>query len=178
MSSSSIVRGNITLNNLDHLEEINVRISSRNIPSTNLPPCLSDIPQSTKYTTFPVNNNINSNNTYSVPLNFSVDNIFLPGDRNGPYYGFSNKINDESYLRNQFFARQDYIQSQWIPDSNSELYTYNVDRNIKPDNISRDHPNLFKKDSLGYFNPNPDKKLGSLIFNNSTRCQLKNIERK
>ena len=175
MSKSSIQRGNITLNNLDHLEEINVRIASRNIPSKKLPPCLSVRSVPTKYTKFMVNNDVNLCGTNNIPTNFTVDSVFLPGDRPGPYTGFSNKINDESYLRNQFFANQACPESYWIPDSTSELYTYNVDANIKPGNISQQHPNLFRKDNFGYFNPNPDNRLGAQIFNNSTRCQLKDI---
>ena len=177
MNKSSITRGNVTLNNLDVLEDINARIFSRNIPSRNLPPCLSVRSMPTKYTTFQVNSDIKVNNTNSIPTNYTVDSVFLPCDRQGPYSGFSNKINDESYLRNQFFAMQSCPEAYWIPDSSSELYSYNVDANIKPGNISQQHPNLFRKDTFGYFNPNPDNRLGVQIFNNSTRCQLKNIER-
>ena len=174
MTINSIQRGNVILNNLDYLEDINVRIASRNIPSANLPPCLSMRPENTKYTQFQVNVPLEPNKLQTQPTNFTVNKIFLPGNRNGPFSGFSNKINDESYLRNQFFALQNCPQSQWVPDSTSELYNYNVDANIKPDNVLKEFPYLFKKHSLGYFNPNPNNKIGINIFNNSTRYQLNN----
>ena len=44
------------------------------------------------------------------------------------------------------------------------------------ENVLEKHPELFKRYSLGYFNPNPDNRVGINIFNNSTRCQIKNIE--
>ena len=98
MSSNSIQRGNVILNNLDLLEEINVRIASRNIPSSNLPPCLSLRPTSTKYTTFMINRQFDNCLNTAPPKNFTVDSVFLPGDRQGPYSGFSNKINDSFNL--------------------------------------------------------------------------------
>lgn len=177
MTTNSIQRGNVTLNNLDGLEEINVRIASRNIPSANLPPCLSMRSMPTKYTTFMVNRQFNNCLNTTAPINFTVDSVFLPGNKNGPFSGFSNKINDESYLRNQFFANQECPQSYWVPDSKSELFTYNVDQNIRSENILQKHPELFKRYSLGYFNPNPDERVGINIFNNHTRCQIKDIEK-
>ena len=177
MSSNSIQRGNVILNNLDHLEEINVRIASRNIPSSNLPPCLSVRPTPTKYTTFMINRQFDNCVNTIPPKNFTVDSVFLPGNRKGPFSGFSNKINDESYLRNQFFANQECPQAYWIPDSKSELFTYNVDANIRPENVLQKHPELFKRYSLGYFNPNPVERVGINIFNNHTRCQIKDIEK-
>lgn len=176
MTTNSVRRGNVILNNLDNLEEINARIASRNIPSINMPPCLSSRPVQTKYTTFMVNTEPPTCLNLQPPTNFTVDSVFLPGDRNGPYAGFSNKINDESYLRNQFFAKQECPQAYWMPDSKSELYAYNVDANIKPGPVMQEYPQLFKKYPLGYFNPNPDNRIGANVFNNSTRCQLKDTQ--
>lgn len=176
--ANSIQRGNVTLNNLNVLEELNTRIASRNIPSANLPPCLSSRPTPTKYTTFMVDDNNRKCINTQPATNFTVNSVFLPGNRNGPYAGFSNKINDESYLRNQFFAIQNCPQASWVPDSTSELYNYNVDANIKPGNVTQEFPYLFKRHTLGYFNPNLDNKIGIDIFNNSTRCQLKDTTNK
>ena len=177
MTTNSIQRGNVTLNNLDNLEEINARIASRNIPSTNLPPCFSNRPTSTKFTTFLVNSQVNNCVNNTEPTVFSVESVFLPGNRKGPFAGFSNKINDESYLRNQFFAKQECPQAHWAPDSTSELFSYNLHENIRSDNIMEKHPALFNNyNKFGYFNPNPDKSVGIDIFNNSTRLQIKNME--
>ena len=177
-TGNSIQRGGVTLNNLEYLEEINTRISSRNIPSTNLPPCLSSRPVETKYSTFMVNSQAEaeapaSENTVTQPTNYTVGGVFLPGDRPGPFAGFTNRVNDESYLRNQYFALQECPQAAWVPDSSSELYTYNIDPNIKPGPVLQQHPELFRRYSLGYFNPNPDNRIGADIFNNSTRVQLR-----
>tara|TARA_B100000902_G_C27322663_1_gene925832 strand:+ start:8354 stop:8878 length:525 start_codon:yes stop_codon:yes gene_type:complete len=172
---NSIQRGNVTINNLNRLEELNTRIAFRNIPSSNLQPTLSVRSTPTKYTKFMVNNNIENCVNTQPTTNFTVNSVFLPGDRNGPYAGFSNKINDESYLRNQYFALQNCPQATWVPDSTSELYTYNVDANIKQSNVLQEFPHLFRRHTLGYFNPNPNNKIGINIFNNSTRCQLKDI---
>ena len=176
MNTDSVQRGNVILNNLDRLEELNTRIAFRNIPSTNLPQCLSLRPVQTQFTTFMVDREFNNCPNNNEPVNFTVDSVFLPGNRNGPFAGFSNKINDESYLRNQFFANQECPQAYWVPDSKSELFTYNVDANIRSENVLEKHPELFKRHTLGYFNPNPDNRVGINIFNNSTRCQIKNIE--
>ena len=172
---NSIQRGGVTLNNIGYLEELNTRISSRNIPSTNLPPCLPDRPVGTKYSTFMVNSAPAPPVTDIVvaPTDFTVGRVFLPGDRQGPFAGFSNKINEESYLRNQFFALQECPQAAWVPDSTSELYKYNVDENIKPGPVLQQHPELFRRHSLGYFNPNHDNTIGAGLFHNSTRVQLK-----
>tara|TARA_Y100000591_G_C21598548_1_gene576837 strand:- start:93 stop:620 length:528 start_codon:yes stop_codon:yes gene_type:complete len=175
MSNSSVRRGNIILNNLDNLEEINARIASRNIPSTNLPPCLSIRSTPTKYTKFLVNSDVKTCSMNTEPTNFTVSSVFLPGNRNGPFSGFSNNVNDESYLRNQYFSKQECPQSYWIPDSTSELFEYNVDYNIKPGPVLQEFPHLFKRENFGYFNPNPDNRIGFDLFNNSTRSQLKNI---
>lgn len=176
MATNSIQRGNVTLNNLDNLEEINARIYSRNIPSKALPPCLSSRPIQTKYTTFMVNSATQNCINDTPPTNFSVDSVFLPGNCNGPFSGFSNNVNDESYLRNQFFALQSCPQAYWMPNSTSELFTYNVDAGIRSENVLQKHPELFKRYSLGYFNPNPDNSVGVNIFNNSTRCQIRNLQ--
>ena len=98
MTTNSVQRGNVTLNNLEYLEEINARIASRNIPSINMPPCLPNRPVQTKYTKFMVNDEPSSCVNINPPTNFTVNSVFLPGDRNGPYAGYSNKVNDESYL--------------------------------------------------------------------------------
>ena len=177
LNGNSIQRGGVTLNNIGYLEELNTRISSRNIPSTNLPPCLSSRPVETKYTTFMVNTQQVPTPTPVNPLamstDFTVEGVFLPGDRPGPFAGFTNRVNDESYLRNQYFALQECPQAAWVPDSTSELYTYNVDANIKPGPVLQQHPELFRRHSLGYFNPNPDNRIGADLFNNSTRVQLR-----
>tara|TARA_Y100000592_G_C5341528_1_gene254468 strand:+ start:232 stop:756 length:525 start_codon:yes stop_codon:yes gene_type:complete len=168
---------NIQINNIDNLDEINKRIYSRNIPSQNLEPCLSFRPIDTKYQVCPVNVPLEQCKTEIGNYNdYQPSKTFYPGNSRAPTAGFLNNINNESYLRNQFFALQRCPQSYWVPDSTSELYTYNVDANIRPENVLQSHPYLFQKYNLGYFSPNPStQKIGNSIYNNHTRHQLKNL---
>ena len=158
MSSS-----HIQFNNLNDVEELNGRLFSRNVPSTNnlkqTPiTALSFRPTSTKYQTLEssINSSVSSNNT-----NISPVHLF--------------NVNDESYLQNRFFALQKCPQAYSIPDSTSELYNYEVEQNIKPDNVLNSFPHLFREQTFGYFNPNPHSAtVGNTIFNNHTRNQIKN----
>ena len=122
MATNNIHKNNI-LTNSENLEEINNRISLRNVSSVPLPPCLDLRPTATKYTNFPVNIEPTNCDKSIYPTDFSVEKVFLPSDRKGPFVGFSNNINHESYLRNQFFALQNCPQAEWVPDSSSELFT-------------------------------------------------------
>mgnify|MGYP003676532977 CR=1 FL=1 len=168
---------NVQINNLNNLDEINKRIYNRNIPSNNLQPCLSFRPTDTKYQICPINETLEQcKATIENSNNYETTKTFFPGNSKPPPSGFFNHINDESYLRNQFFALQNCPQAHWVPDKTSELYTYNVDANIKPENVLQQHPYLFQKYNLGYFNPNPSTmKMGNTIYNNHTRNQMKNL---
>ena len=168
----------VKINNLNNLEEINKRINNRNFPSSNLQPNLSFRPTSTKYQIYPINESVETTPQNIIHNNnFNINNIFYPGTDKPHFSGYCNNINNESYLRNQFFALQKCPQASWVPDSTSELYNYNVEANIKPDNVLQQFPELFKKESLGYFNPNPSNLImGNNLFNNHTRNQLKDIQ--
>ena len=160
----------VKLNNLADVEEINSRIFRRNIPSSNnlkqYPiTALSFRGTQTKYQTLETSMAQNSKNSI-------IDSSLLFSK---PVQAFD--VNDESYLRNQFFALQSCPQAYCIPDSTSELYNYSVEKNIKPDNVSAQYPHLFREESFGYFNPNPHSStVGFSVFNNHTRNQIKNIQ--
>lgn len=160
----------VKLNNLADVEEINSRIFRRNIPSSdNLKQypitALSFRGTQTKYQTMETSMAQNSKNSI-------IDSSLLFSK---PVQAFD--VNDESYLRNQFFALQSCPQAYCIPDSTSELYNYSVEKNIKPDNVSAQYPHLFREESFGYFNPNPHSStVGFSVFNNHTRNQIKNIQ--
>ena len=153
----------IQINNLNDVEELNNRLFSRNVPSANnlkqTPiTALSFRPTPTKYQTLETS----MNNNISSISNISSVHLF--------------NINDESYLQNRFFALQKCPQAYYIPDSTSELYNYEVEQNIKPDNVLNRFPDLFREQNFGYFNPNPHSAtVGNTIFNNHTRNQMKNI---
>ena len=108
----------------------------------------------------------------TVPLNqyksYNTKTVFNPGNATAPWNGFSNNINTESSLRNQFFALQKCEQSEFVPKSTSDLFQTKVD--YKPQ--KQTHPLLFDKPDLAPFNPNVQN-LGYNLFNNHTRVQLK-----
>jgi hypothetical protein len=155
----------------DQVDENNERIYDRNIPSSMLKPQYSIRPVSTKYTMMPI---LDQRPKVNVPLhnyqNYSVDDVFNPGNAQAPWAGFVNNVNTESTLRNQFFALQKCEQSEYVPSSKSDLYETKIE--YKP--VKQNHPLLFEKQDFEQFNPNVHN-LGSEFFNNSTRSQLKNL---
>jgi hypothetical protein len=157
--------------NQGRVDELNNRISERNIPSNGLQPQYSIRPTSTKYAYMPI---LDQYKKATVPLEtytpYSTSAIFNPGNAQAPWSGFSNNINVESQLRNQFFALQKCEQSVYVPSSTSDLYQTKVDYTPQP----QTHPLLFEKPDLAPFNPNVNN-LGNSLFNNHTRYQLKSI---
>jgi hypothetical protein len=158
--------------NEDREEELNQRISSRNIPSNDLQPQYGIRPTSTKYGYMPI---LDQYKKANVPLNnytqYSTNQIFNPGNAKSPWSGFSNNVNVESSLRNQYFALQKCNQSEFVPSTDSDLYKTTVD--FKP--IQQTHPLLFDKQDFAPFNPNTFS-LGNNLFNNHTRYDIKNMD--
>ena len=116
-----VINGLYTCNH-ERVDEINNRISDRNLPSNSLQPQYSIRPVPTKYGYMPI---LDQYKKTSVPLNtytpYSLNNTFNPGTAQAPWNGFSNNINTESTLRNQFFALQNCEQSEFVPSSNSDF---------------------------------------------------------
>ena len=152
-------------------DELNDRISSRNIPSTPLEPSYYHVPVSTKYAYMPI---LDQRKPATVPLNnypvFSPHDTFNPGNSMAPWAGFANNVNIESSLRSQFFALQHCEQSEYVPSSSSDLYNVYV----PPNPVKQPFPNLFKKDFFDLYNPNPHN-LVKNFFNNNTRNDNKDI---
>ena len=165
---SQVVNGYYTCNH-ERVDEINSRISSRNIPSNSLQPQYSIRPTSTKYGYMQV---LDQYKKPTVPLNkyksYSTNQTFNPGNATAPWSGFSNNVNTESTLRNQFFALQKCEQSEWVPSSNSDLYQTKVD--FVPQTQS--HSLLFDKPEFTPFNPN-NMNIANKLFNNHTRYDVK-----
>ena len=143
----------------DRQNEINDRISSRNIPSAPLQPFYYQVPVSTKYGYMPI---LDQSKPATVPLNNYP--VYNPGNNMAPFSGFANNVNVESVLRSQFFGLQDCEQSQYVPSSRSDLYNVYV----PPKPVKQPYPDLFKKEIFDHYNPNPNN-LGNSFFNNSTR---------
>jgi hypothetical protein len=163
-----VTQGLYTCNH-GRVDEINNRMSERNLPSASLQPQYSIRPVATKYGYMQV---LDQYKKTTVPLNqyksYNTKTVFNPGNATAPWNGFSNNINTESSLRNQFFALQKCEQSEFVPKSTSDLFQTRVD--YKPQ--KQTHPLLFDKPDLAPFNPNVQN-LGYNLFNNHTRVQLK-----
>ena len=127
----------------------------------------------TKYSYFPI---VDPRKPINVPQEkspiYNVETVFNPGNTISPWSGFASNINLESELRNQVYALQKCSQSVYVPQSNSNLYSYNF-KSIKQQNP---HELLFQNESFQQFNPNPDSKIvGSSIFYNNTRGQVRDM---
>tara|TARA_B100001175_G_C19386028_1_gene578990 strand:- start:129 stop:632 length:504 start_codon:yes stop_codon:yes gene_type:complete len=164
----------ITLQNHKNQNEINKTIYERNIPSENMQINLPQRSVSTKYSHFPI---LDSRRESSVILNharpYDNNQMFFPGNRKPHFCGFAQNVDLESNLRNQFFALQKADQAKYVPNSNSNMYENNI--NFTTTNKNLDNELLFNSEDFDNFNPNLSNKIGSEIFLNSTRVQLKNL---
>ena len=155
-------------------EELNERISYRNMPSSQLQPQFDIRPLSSKYAKMPI---VDRHVNHTVPINviptYDIETTFNPGTAQAPWSGFATNINNESRLRNQFFALQNGGgQSCYIPANNSELYNPPIQA-ATPD--QQPFPGLFMKQPFEEFNGCP-KGLGLSFFENCTRQQIKELE--
>ncbi len=155
-------------------EELNNRIADRNLPSGLLQPQFSIRPLSTKYemmTIFDRRPIPSVNITNMMPYN--VQTVFNPGTAQGPWNGFASNVNQESILRNQFFALQRGAhQACYIPPKNSDMYEAYVPYTNAT--TEQPFPSLFEKPEFEAFNPSL-KNLGVNFFDNCTRQQLKEV---
>jgi hypothetical protein len=154
-------------------KQTNTRIYDRNIPSKVLQPYLDARPVMTKYSYFPI---VDPRKQINVPLiqvpTYNVSQVFNPGNSMSPWSGFASNINKESELRNQIYAIQKCSQATYVPKSNSDLYTHQFKTRTQPN----PHELLFKSETFDSFQPNPSPNIcGTSIFNNNTRCQIKDI---
>jgi len=157
-------------------EELNERISNRNVPSEPLQPQFDIRPLSTKYSVMPVFDRrpIPTVSIKSYPT-YSISNTFNPGNAQAaaPWAGFAENINTESRLRNQFFALQRGAgQSCYIPSRYSDMYEVQIYSNSDPG--VQPFPTLFEKTTFDAFNPCP-KDNGINLFDNCTRQQIKEL---
>lgn len=159
--------------NLQRSAELNKRISDRNLPSAPLQPQFSIRPVSTKYDLMSI---IDRRVVPTVPIKrvptHNVNGNFNPGNAQAPWEGFAANINDESTLRNQFFAIQNCDKAAYVPSSRSDMYDVKVGGRAE----MQPHRDLFAEPELAPFNPNPYNAIvGHNLFHNSTREQIKNV---
>jgi hypothetical protein len=157
-------------------QQTNQRIYDRNIPSQPLQPYLDVRPVLTKYSYFSI---VDPRKEISVRLEqrptYNSQQVFNPGNTQSPWSGFASNINKESELRNQIYALQKCSQAVYVPNSSSDLYEYSFQPT--PTSINNNtHSLLFAKEKFEQFNPNPAPKIiGSAMFHNSTRAQVKDL---
>lgn len=147
-------------------EVINKRIYERNISNKHLDVLYPLIPYSTKFQKFPTTptmQNIDTNISNKLDYNYSAG--MHPGTSRGPIQGFMQNVDFESSLRNQFFALQKCDQSNFVPNSNSDLY---VETTIQTTPYKDNHGLLFKTHS---YKNNKNVKKEDYLFNNYTRFQ-------
>jgi hypothetical protein len=161
--------------NINRLEDINERISERNLPSSFLQQQFSMRPVATKYSIMPI---LDTRVKATVPIiykqPFSIGSTFNPGS-SAPFSGFSSQVNDESRLRNQFFALQRCEQSEYVPASNSDMYMIRVTGGEREE--PHLFPRLFEEPEMEAFNPN-SMNIGRNFFENNTRVQMKDLPEK
>ena len=163
---------NVILQNVNN--NIGNNIYERVVPSQEMQMNFGFRPIMSKYATMPIlDNNIQSDVNINKEPIYNSETVFYPGTSKPHFNGFATNIDNESTLRNQFFALQKGDKHLYVPNSNSDLYENNLD--IKNHNLNLDNLILFKKEQFQDFNPNISNKIGYNIFNNSTRVQLKNI---
>ena len=157
---------------MERTEQLNDRLYERNVPSGPLEPAFSIRPINTKYTILPIFDNRVHSRVPIIKHNYNIEKTFNPGNAQAPWNGFAEQINVESSLRNQFFALQKCEQSNFVPSSSSDLYSVS----IPSKKVDQPFPLLFKPCEFSNFNPN-NCNIGEDKFNNSTRVQIKNLQK-
>jgi hypothetical protein len=151
-------------------EELNERLLARNTPSAPLQPNLSFRPALSKYSILPV---VLPTPVSQEPLKtyvkYSQDGVFNPGT-SAPVFGYLNRIEDESRLRNQHFALQDCDQSKYIPSSRSDMYQVGV---TPQPQVRQQYPLLFHQEHFAPFQPDT-LHLNKAVWNNHTKQEIFN----
>lgn len=160
----------------DRTDELNERMSARNMSDAPLEPNYDPRPASTKYALFPMADRrpiyAESNtpmDTYNPAFNFN------PGTSRAPSSGYRSNIDTETVLRNQTFALQHgAAQSVYVPSSRSDLYNNTVEQ--KP-GAPQPHPDLFAQPQFSHaLHPNvASREIGRDQFFNHTRTQLRGL---
>ena len=131
----------------DRTEELNDRLYKRNLADHHLENWFSPRAHSTKYSRFPMtfrDKNEDSNAKPPVlntqPPTYNVAGEFAPTTRTPPFRGYSENVNIESSLRNQFYALQKSDQAVYVPSSLSDLYHV---KTVAGYQCQQTHPLLF-----------------------------------
>lgn len=175
INSRNIIQGsNITFKrDRQACDEINDRMTTRNIPDTTLQPNFDPRPVSTKYSLFPI---IDRRREATVTKNkhdaYSPSSNFNPGT-SAPVNGFLDNVGIESELRgNTYKLTGGDLGHKFMPSRSGPLYNNIVGNPLEmPDSK---HHLLFKKDRYRDPDSNIDPSIGKDLFHNNTRVQLRN----
>jgi hypothetical protein len=161
-------------NGFERTEELSKRMYERNVPSKTLQPQYGIRAVSTKYDLMPIlERHTDPASTIKIKKEpvYNIEQTFNPGTSQAPWSGFASNINNESRLRNQFFALQSSCQSAYIPSSTSDMYDVQINSGLY---VHQPFPDLFSTPQLEQFNPN-SYNIGKNTFENCTRQQLKTV---
>ncbi len=162
----------VYLCNMERTNELSKRMYERNIPSEPLKSEISFRPEQTKFTILGKEENYRDHNCEPRDkyANYEPNKIFNPGNGGAPWYGYASNINNESTLRNQFFALQKCDQAKYIPSTNSELYNARIVAQPMPS----PHPHICRRDDFEPFQPNTCG-IAKQLFHNHTHQQIKDL---
>jgi hypothetical protein len=101
---------------MERTNELSKRMYERNIPSEPLKSEISFRPEQTKFTILGKEENYRDQSCEPRDkyANYEPSKIFNPGNGGAPWYGYASNINNESTLRNQFFALQKCDQATTV----------------------------------------------------------------
>ena len=159
--------------NQERLNELNKRISNRNIPSQQLDITFDPRSVTTRRSIFPIADCHAPSETPIITNNpYDTRSHFNPGSK-APYFGYANRVDEESRVQNMFMPNQKFdAHTEFVPSSKSDLFNEPIIHTSKP--VIQSHPLLFNKQQFNTFNPNPHN-MGKNVMNNHTRQQVKNL---
>lgn len=153
----------MNVQNIEYDNELNLRLQTRNIPSTHLKPLFDFRPTPTKYTWF---NTVENTKMGSEPLftynDYSPSNVFNPSQKGSTEF-YLKSIDTETKLQNRFMALQKSDQASYIPELTSVLYENPMAyQNVK-----------FSYDSVNYDSRKCNNNLAPSTFFNHTRTNIR-----
>lgn len=157
----------------NRVEDLNKRISSRNVPSKQLQMVFDPRQVPTRYVRFPmIDCHTQSNEAIHHYKPYNQMTQFNPGT-SAPYSGYATNIDQDSRLKDIFMSNQKWTaQTKFIPSTQSDLYNVNVTTNHP---VPMTNKGLFREETFTAFNPNPCN-LGGNVLHNFTRQQVKNVK--
>jgi len=156
------------------VDELNNRILARAQSDTPLRPNFDVRPVPTKYARFPLIDRITLPKVAIQRTHeYSLSDNFAPIQSRGPVDGYFSHVHDESILRNQIYALQKADEAVYVPKSTSDLYKVSMATPSRPQ--EQPYPRLFDQYKMNVLAPirNADPNIGSQMFLNNTRVQLR-----